>query len=323
MSNKGLSEAVRLPLLGRIRLGVKKEEDDGSVSLLPTDYFVCPEEVKAVFGEKPRKLRIMFPTENSRQWTSQYLRCYSQTNELICRGDGETALSRVETTGSQSGSKDKIVSRLLEMPCNPDSCPCHRQGYCQQVMHLQFLLPDCPGFGVYQLNTGSFYSRSNVNGFLELMRGTCQRVSMIPLWLELVEQEVQPEGQPKTAYVLRLSCPHSLSEIQRFTRVPPGQALILPPPGSEAPEDLFPGQPLSEAAPRSSGHDRELIEIWTKVKSKIWHFGIQQHQIANWFERNYHIEAGLLDFDPPLPPKKFSAEMLSAFCQSIERYAGG
>src|SRR3989304_4359430 len=89
---KGISEIVRLPRLGKIRLGIKKEGDDGSPYPVPTDYFVCPDEVKEIFGDKPKELRIMFPTENSEQWASQYLRCYSTSNELICRGDGETAL---------------------------------------------------------------------------------------------------------------------------------------------------------------------------------------------------------------------------------------
>nr|MBC8477840.1 hypothetical protein [Dehalococcoidia bacterium] len=62
---KGISEIVRLPRLGKIRLGLREDTGKGSIYPLPTDYFVCPEEVKRVFGEKPRELRIMFPTEDS------------------------------------------------------------------------------------------------------------------------------------------------------------------------------------------------------------------------------------------------------------------
>jgi hypothetical protein len=70
---KGISEVVRLPRLGKIRLGIKKERE-GTSYPEPTDYFVCPEEVKKVFGEKPQELRIMFPSNNPEQWASQYLR---------------------------------------------------------------------------------------------------------------------------------------------------------------------------------------------------------------------------------------------------------
>ena len=51
---KGISEIVRLPRLGKIRLGIKEEGADGKLYPTPTDYFVCPDEVKKVFGEKPK-----------------------------------------------------------------------------------------------------------------------------------------------------------------------------------------------------------------------------------------------------------------------------
>jgi len=203
---KGISEIVRLPRQGKIRLGIK-EEGDGCSYPSPTDYFVCPDEVKKVFGEKPTELRIMFPTEDSEQWASQYLRCYSENGSLLCRGDGETALARVDTINRETDSKTETISKLLEMPCNPARCPCHQQGYCRRVMNLQFLLPDCPGFGVYQLDTSSYHSMKNINSTIVFLRGICQRVSMIPLSLKLVEQVVQPEGFDKIAYVLSLTCP--------------------------------------------------------------------------------------------------------------------
>src|SRR4030043_166312 len=126
MPIKGVSEVIRLPRLGKIRLGIKRETDDGVPYPSPTDYFVCPDEVKKVFGEKPKELRIMFPTDDESQRASQYLRCYSATGNIICRGDGETALARVETANDRSNSKGETVSKLLEMPCNPDRCPCHQ-----------------------------------------------------------------------------------------------------------------------------------------------------------------------------------------------------
>ena len=90
---KGISEVIRLPKLGKIRLGIKKD-DDGKPSPGPTDHFVCPDEVKKVFGEKPRELQIMFPTNDPAQWASQYLGCYSESNRLACRGNGKTAVAR-------------------------------------------------------------------------------------------------------------------------------------------------------------------------------------------------------------------------------------
>ena len=318
---KGISEIVRLPRLGKIRLGIKEESSDGKLYPTPTNYFVCPDEVKKVFGEKPRDLRIMFPTEDREQWASQYLRCYSDSGSLICRGDGETALARVETINRETSSKGEIISKLLEMPCNPDRCPIHKQGHCRQVMNLQFLLPDCLGFGVYQLDTSSYHSMKNINAMLTLIDSICQRVSMIPLSLQLVEQPVQPDGYDKVAYVLKLTCYLSLVDAQKFSRMPRGKAL-LPPPDTEAPDDLFPKQARvnTDSPQHIHNEDENLIELWTKAKNRIYHHDIQDFQIIRWFEKNYHVGVRLKDFDPPKPPAKLTAEMLSHFCRSVDRY---
>ena len=320
MAIKGVSEVIRLPRLGKIRLGIKRETEDGIPYPVPTDYFVCTEEVRKVFGEKPKELRVMFPTEDEIQWASQFLRCYSVSRGLICRGDGETALARVDTMTGEITTREATDTTLKEISCHPDSCIYYQRGRCKRVMNLQFLLPDCPGFGVYQLDTSSFHSIVNTNSSLKLIRGICGRLSMIPLSLKLVEQEVQPEGKQKTIWVLNLTAPYTLAEIQKYAQVPPGQSLILPPPDSEAPDDLFPQEILGARQSLEDIQDRDeaLMNLWTKAKSKVLHFDIQDSQIVNWFERNFHITVRLKDFDSINPPVRLTAEALAKFCQSID-----
>jgi len=191
-------------------------------------------------------------------------------------------------------------------------------------MNLQFLLPDCPGFGVYQLDTSSFHSIVNINSSLKLIWGICGRLSMIPLSLKLVEQEVQPEGKSKVVRVLSLTAPYTLAEIQRYAQIPPGQSLLLPPPDGEAPDDLFPQEILGASQSLDDVQDRDeaLMGLWTKAKSGIMHHDIQDSQITNWFERNFHISIRLEDFDPVTPPPKLTIEALSQFCRSIDRHTG-
>ncbi len=319
---KGISEIVRLPRLGKIKLGIKEAGADGILYPTPTDHFVCPDEVKKVLGEKPKELRIMFPTEDSEQWASQYLRCYSTSRGLVCRGDGETAVARVDVRTDEIDSRDTSVARLKEISCNPDGCPCHRSGDCRRVMNLQFLLPECPGFGVYQLDTSSYHSMKNINSALAFIRGICQRVSMIPLSLRLVEQIVQPDGYDKIPYVLSLTCPYSLAEVQKYAQVPPGQAL-LPPPDSEAPDDLFPQKTPGARKSLEDAQDRnkELLELWTRAKSKVWQLDIRDSQIADWFRRNYRLDVRLSDFDLLAPPPQVTAEPLEHFLKTLERQA--
>jgi hypothetical protein len=321
MPIKGVTEVVRLPRLGKIRLGIKKENASGVQYPSPTDYFVCPEEVRKVFGDKPRELRIMFPTDEQAQWASQFLRCYSASRGLICRGDGEMAIARIDIRTGEIATREAAETELREVTCNPAKCVYYQKAHCRRVMNLQFLLPDCPGFGVYQLDTSSFNSIVNVNSSLELIRGICGRLSMIPLSLKIVEQEVQPEGKKKTVRILSLTAPYSLVEIQRYAQLPPGRALLLPAPDSEAPDDLFPDEVLKQT-PASIGqqHDEELIHLWDKAKRLVWQIDMQNYQVAHFFAKYHHIEADLKDFQSPLPPAKFTVENLTDFIKDIERH---
>ena len=322
---KGISEIVRLHRLGKVRLGTKEKRDDG-IYLIPADRFICPDEVKKVFGEKPKELRIMFPTEDSEQWASQYLRCYSENGNLICRGDGETAVAKVETINREAGSKGETISKLLEMPCNPDRCPCHQQGYCRRVMNLQFLLPDCPGFGIYQLDTSSFHSIVNINSSLKLIRGVCGRLSMIPLSLKLVEQEVLVEGKKKPVRVLNLTTSCSLAEIQKYAQTPPGQVLLLPVPDCEAPDDLFAEYDeyvsgWEIAAEQLENAEKRRAELWIMVKSKVWQLDVLDAQIYDWFKRNYRIDVRRSDFDLLAPPPQVTLTSLEHFLKALEYQA--
>ena len=322
MPIKGVTGVVRLPRLGKVRLGVKKENASGISYPCPTDHFVCPEEVKKVFGEKPKELRIMFPTDDQTQWASQYLRCYSALRGLVCRGDGETAVAKIDTRTGEIANRDSVETEMKEITCNPAKCTFYQVARCRRVMNLQFLLPDCPGFGVYQLDTSSFYSIVNVNSSLELIRGTCGRLSMIPLSLKLVEQEVQPEGKKKTVRVLSMTAPYSLVEIQRYAQVPPGQVLLLPPPDNEAPDDLFPDEILGKEEPAKTilGSDKDLMLLWDRVKSKVWQMNMQDYQVSNWFQKNCNLDVHITDFDLLTPPNRIKAEYLENFLKTLERY---
>jgi len=323
MAIKGVSEIIRLPRLGKIRLGVRRENEEGISYPVPTEYFVCPDEVKKVFGDKPKELRIMFPTEDLRQWASQYLRCYSASRGLICRGDGEMALARVDIHTREIATKESQETELLEITCNPAKCAYYQKARCRRVMNLQFILPDCPGFGVYQLDTSSFFSIVNVNSCLELIQGVCGRLSMIPLSLKLVDKEVQVDGKAKTVRVLNLTAPYSLIEIQRYARIPPGQVLLLPAPDSEAPDDLFPNEVDGPVEPtkRVTASIKALTDLWTKVKSRVWQLDVRDTQIADWFRRNYHLDVRLSDFDLIDPPPQVTAESLEHFLKTLEHHA--
>ena len=321
MPIKGLSEIVRLPRLGKIHLGVKKKNDEGVSYPVPTDYFVCPEEVRKVLGEKPKELRIMFPTEDATQWASQYLRRYSISGRLLCRGDGETCVARIDIHSGEITSSEHVITELREIVCNPAKCAAYQRGDCHRVMNLQFLLPSCPGFGVYQLDTSSFHSIVNVNSSLELIGNACGRLSMLPLSLKLVGQEDNPEAKGQTFKTLSLTAPYSLFEIQRFAQVPPSQALLLPAPDGEAPDDLFPRVVSKQKATlKDSPDDAELMHYWHKATRLVRQIDMQDYQIVHYFGKYHHLEVHLHDFTELTPSAKFTVENLKGFIMEIERH---
>jgi hypothetical protein len=145
---------------------------------------------------------------------------------------------------------------------------------------------------------------------------------MIPLVLRLVEMQVRPNDVPKTVYVLEATFQGSQADLQRWASIPPGRVLLIPPPGREAPGEPYPPRPSDRKgkAPDASEEAEGLMQLWARAKGKIWHHGIPEPQIARWFESNYGVAVGLKDFDPPIPPDKLTAAMLSRFCDSVDRH---
>ena len=249
---KGVSEIRRMPRLGKIRLGIK-EISPRTKNPYPVavDYFVVPDEVKKVYGDKPAKLQIMFPTEDPGEFAIQWLRCYSFTQGLICKGDGMMCRRKVDTaTGDFANHTTETWEWKDGLPCDPDTCPiyCGESPQCRRVMNLLFLMPDVPGFGVWQLDTSSFYSIVNVNSCLDLIKRLCGRISFIPLTLSLEPQLVEPPGiKRKTVHILQVRSDVKLAEIQRLGRRKPEQVLLPPLDEEEIPADLYPEEVLAGA----------------------------------------------------------------------------
>lgn len=237
---KGLSDRRRLPRAGIIRLGImKKHPEKGTTYPEETDYFVCPQPVQDVYGEKPKELIIMFPVESEELFFRQNYKRYGYGIPL-CIGDGEKA---------RGWDFDK--GGLKEM-----DCPCEylKKGACGPVGILQFLLPEVKeSVGVWQISTGSKNSIIDINSGIDFVRGIAGRVAMIPLLLKREPLEI-PRIEGKNIkrgvhYTMKLSLAMSLMEIQRLGQIPPTQALLPPPEPDESQEavkDLFPPNGFKE-----------------------------------------------------------------------------
>ena len=124
-----LSMQKRLVRAGKFRLGIKVEKD-GKTYPKAVDYFVPDisdetmlKEFQSIYGERPRLLHVIFPSNHKDEIFSQYLDRYSMSG-LECRGDGEAILFNRKVAlpfirqefvnKSEVVIKHSIAKRLLE-----------------------------------------------------------------------------------------------------------------------------------------------------------------------------------------------------------------
>jgi hypothetical protein len=250
---EGLSTSRRLPRLGKIHLGVK---DDRGIPKR-TDYFVFDKdnphykELVDAFGEKPKELRIMIPVEDEERFASQYYRCYSKTRGLICKGDGITASRLTDTASGAMADRDSKEVEMREIECKGRDCPDYKQK-CKEVMNLQFLLPEIPGLGVWQIDTSSINSIININSMVGLLKAIYKKISMIPLLLTLEPKPVKnpDDGKVQTVFVLNLRVNEKLSDLARLARKS-SEIYELPLGDADRPELIAPDWEGDAGAPKT------------------------------------------------------------------------
>jgi len=289
MPIKGLSDQLRLPRLGKIRLGEKVEKvtKQGKKVEYPRslDYFVVPEEVKKVYGDKPRQLDIMFPTNDEEAIFPQYYKRYGSQKGLICKGDGKQA---VEITDN---------GEMTEIDCLGKNCPHFQNGDCKIVGNLHVLLWKVPGLGVYQIDTSSTNSILNINNGLLMIKGMFGRIMWIPLILKVEMQEAHPVVNGKriatTIPVMSITADVSVEELikqvrekQKRGEIPSIPAKIINPQVDEKPELLYntvsPDKELGEEA------GKEEIEISIKNSEQNESDDDKEELIQEFFDKlNY------------------------------------
>lgn len=215
MPIKSWDQDLRIPRFGMIRLGEKGPKGNP----IALDYFVVPHEVKAVYGEQPKELDILLPSEDLDQVLTAWYKRYGKTSGLICRGDEQTALVptlhiighpedypvRMGNDGHFYDAEDRELpverlggSRWVRIPCDPTTCRFaakadDRPPSCRPIAILNFLLPEVPGaIGVYSIATSSKKSYQNLLAGIMLIRNRLGYISDIPLKLRVSMVEFHP-----------------------------------------------------------------------------------------------------------------------------------
>jgi hypothetical protein len=252
MSIKGLSDIVRLPRLGKIRLGIKVQ---GQESDYPkrVDYFVCPENVQKLYGEKPTTLPISFPSSDPDIVAPQHYKMYGRTHGLICKGDGERSYAKVDKHTGTYADRNTEEWVYEDMICEGEECPEFQAKNCKRVMTLLVVLHEVPGLGVYQLDTSNRHSIINTNSILRLLQTmTRGRFAMVPLKMSLAKDERQtPEGKRNIECLVFLKDDIRPMDLLKGAAVT--NLLVEGIDENEAPDDMYPPRIL-ETADKTAAH---------------------------------------------------------------------
>lgn len=255
MPIKSLAERYSIPVMGKIRLGIKDSARNNAPR--ETEHFVLDptspnqdhnvrlrEELLQVFGENPKALRVMFPnTAVNLFWQYNYMR-YKQDGKRACVGDGEEASCALDSTQGLSllGNPDP-GGRRVKVRCDGTSCVyfTKKPAQCAPVGILKVILPDVNGILPWQLTTRSWSNIVTIKNTIEWLEAVCGRYAMIPLSMARIPQKMEDPktGKMRTHYLLRFNMEDlSIAKLQDMVRTPaPTHGLATPDP-LELPDDM-------------------------------------------------------------------------------------
>lgn len=244
----------RLRRIGHIRLGDKTlSERTGFEHPRALDHFtldpVDPDflpELNGLYGEQPRRLPVVFPSDDLEVTFSCYYRLYRSQERLICKGTGEKAVRATE----DSPFLDEKVECVGPAECEfslahgPKPKPGKEQKPgCRRTAFIQVILPNCPRFGVWQINTGSRNGILNLLSAFKQLRGATGRIAFLPpVWLVIEPRQfLNPEtGKPQNNYIMDVEIPMSLVQLQEAAHATRAIGASVPLPSEALPEDLYP-----------------------------------------------------------------------------------
>ncbi len=220
---KDVTNKVKLPIGGRIKLGIiKVSPRTGEEYPFETEFFVCPPEVRKVFGDEPTEITVFFPIADRKKVFQQSYERYGKNKALQCWGDGITAQRLNLEDGSWEDRKCPCEHlRLGDRTDAKEKRGCAKRG------HLRFMIPSVSIGTFYELIVGGTVSFQEINSALMLAdKTTAGHWEMIPFRMQRVQKRLKIPGTAKMRahWVVTLEPTSSLEEIRR---VAAGEILYL------------------------------------------------------------------------------------------------
>jgi len=206
MAIQTITERKQPPVIGTIRLGIKKQSNSGSEYPSNVDYFVLHDapQVIEVYGKEPKELDIVFPSDDLEQSAPAALKWYGAG---VKGKDGKTIGGKPKCIGNGPDSAgnpgiakfyakaDPATGVVPHRPCLGEKCPDWNDSkgnrQCKPAMTAYVMLPKVSPFGVFAIHTTSwnsirsFYDQLN---WIKQLNG--DRIALIPFKLVKLEKKV-------------------------------------------------------------------------------------------------------------------------------------
>lgn len=201
-----ITERKTAPVIGKIRLGIKKE---GQNSQYPsnTDYFVLHDAPQVIehYGSEPKELDIVFPSDDLESVMPTWLKWYGTGTKgkdgktlggnLKCMGNGPNAAGEAGEA-KYFVNKDQKTGAVPMRPCLGEKCPdwlnAKGERQCKPAMQLYVMLPKVSPFGVFRIDTTSWTSVKSFHDQIEWIRQlNGGRIALIPFKLVKEQREVK------------------------------------------------------------------------------------------------------------------------------------
>jgi len=206
---------ISLPINeNHIMLGIKKVNEKGIEYPVETPFFVCPKEIRDVFGDEPTELTVFFPSNIREEVFPQAYEKYGKNNAMLCQGDGDVSKT-AQRLNLENGRWEK-----RECPCEHYKKwdPKTKTGGCSKVGHLRFMIPSVSIGTFYQCSPHGTVSIQELNSAFELAdKTTGGHWAMIPFRMKRVAKKLKIPGtaKMKTHWVVTLEVAASTEEIRR------------------------------------------------------------------------------------------------------------
>lgn len=212
--------ALRLPEVGKIKIGVKGQEitsSKGNKFQPPKKLshfvitrmnrggdgnFVPDEEAMRVYGNQPTRITVMLMFNEIEKSVFTEYRWYTNSRQPNCHGDGEVG-HRLQPDGSRKEMR----------------CPCDKLkgGGCAPAIVLNVLLPDLKRTGVvYTFRSRGWNSVRNILSSLEAIKAITGGVlAGIPLEMTVFPIVAHdPNGKQVTVFTVSLAAKGTLAELR-------------------------------------------------------------------------------------------------------------